>query len=235
MWNEHCCPALYTLSLKFRPVFYKHVAADDKHHVSSYHVPIPALLSMLGVQLHSLTSLFPLWTRSLGVLFCNLPIKWHVMMWRGNTWQKGSSNYKMGLGSWGQRGLPGSSAGKKKNLPAMQETPVQFLDQEIPWRRDRLPTPVFLGFPGGSAGKESACNAGDLGSIPGWGRPPEEGNDYSLQYSGLEKSTDCIVHGVANSQTGMAPNDILINVSAKTLFMLTSVLFSKEGGSAPEM
>ena len=114
MWNEHCCPALYTLSLKFRPVFYKHVAADDKHHVSSYHVPIPALLSMLGVQLHSPTSLFPLWTRSLGVLFCNLPIKWHVMMWRGNTWQKGSSNYKMGLGSWGQRGLPGSSAGKKK-------------------------------------------------------------------------------------------------------------------------
>ena len=110
----------------------------------------------------------------------------------------------------------------------MQETPVRFLDQEIPWRRDRLPTPVFLGFPGGSAGKESACNAGDLGSIPGWGRPPEEGNDYSLQYSGLEKSTDCIVHGVANSQTGMSPNDILINVSAKTLFMLTSVLFPKK-------
>ena len=45
----------------------------------------------------------------------------------------------------------------KKNLPAMQETLVLFLSWEILWRRDRLPTPVFLGFPGGSAGKESAC------------------------------------------------------------------------------
>ena len=43
-----------------------------------------------------------------------------------------------------------------KNLPAMQEIPVQFLGQKIPWRRDWLPTPVFLGFPGGSDGKESA-------------------------------------------------------------------------------
>ena len=39
----------------------------------------------------------------------------------------------------------------------------------------RLPSPVFLGFPGGSAGKESACNVGDLGSIPGWEDPLEEG------------------------------------------------------------
>ena len=43
---------------------------------------------------------------------------------------------------------------------------------KIPWRRDRLPTPVFLGFPGGSDGKESACSAGDLGLIPGSGRSP---------------------------------------------------------------
>ena len=56
-----------------------------------------------------------------------------------------------------------------KNLPAMQKTPVRFLDQKIHWRRNRLPTPVFLGFPCGSAGKESTCNAGDLGSIPGLG------------------------------------------------------------------
>ena len=62
-----------------------------------------------------------------------------------------------------------------KNPPAMQETPVQFLGQEDPWRRDRLPTPVFLGFPGGSAGKESACNTGDPGSIPGSGRSLEKG------------------------------------------------------------
>ena len=44
----------------------------------------------------------------------------------------------------------------------------------FPWRRDRLPTSVFLGFPGGSDGKESACNVGDLGSIPGLGRSLEE-------------------------------------------------------------
>ena len=53
-----------------------------------------------------------------------------------------------------------------------------------------------MGFPGGSAGKESACNAGDLGLISGLGRFPGEGNGYPLQYSGLENSMDCIVHGV---------------------------------------
>ena len=61
--------------------------------------------------------------------------------------------------------------------------------------------PVFLGFPGGSAGKESACNVGDLGLIPGLGRSSGEGNGYPLQYSGLENSMDCTVHGVAKSQT----------------------------------
>ena len=53
-----------------------------------------------------------------------------------------------------------------KNPPAMQETLVWFLDLEDPRRRDRLPTPVFLGSPCGSAGKESACKARDLGSKP---------------------------------------------------------------------
>ena len=66
-----------------------------------------------------------------------------------------------------------------------------------PWRasliaqgRDRLSTPVFLGVPCGSAGKESACNVGALGSIPELGRSPTEGKGYSLQYSGLENSMD---------------------------------------------
>ena len=86
-----------------------------------------------------------------------------------------------------------------KNLPAMQETLVQFLSQEDLLEKDRLPTPVFLGFPCGSAGKESACNAEDLSLIPGLGRSPEEGNSYLLQYSGLENSKDYIVHGVAKS------------------------------------
>ena len=58
-----------------------------------------------------------------------------------------------------------------------------------------------MGFPCDSAGKESTCNAGDLGSIPGLGRSAGEGKGYPLQYSGLENSIDCIVHGVAKSQT----------------------------------
>ena len=68
---------------------------------------------------------------------------------------------------------------------------------KIHWKRDRLPTTVFLGFPCGSAGKESAHNAGDLGLIPGLGRFLGEGKGYPLQYSGLENSMDCIVHGIA--------------------------------------
>ena len=58
-----------------------------------------------------------------------------------------------------------------KNSPAMQETRMDSWVRKIPWRRDRLPSPVFLGFPGGSAGKESDCNAGDLG----WEDPLEKG------------------------------------------------------------
>ena len=71
----------------------------------------------------------------------------------------------------------------------------------MPWRRDRLPTPVFLGFPCGLAGKDSTCNVGDLGSIPGLGRSSGEGKGYLLQYSGLENSTDCVVHGLTKSRT----------------------------------
>ena len=61
-----------------------------------------------------------------------------------------------------------------------------------------------MGFPCVSTGKDSACNAGDLGSIPGLGRSPGEGNGCSLQYSGLENSMDCIVHGVAKSWTRLS-------------------------------
>jgi len=60
---------------------------------------------------------------------------------------------------------------------------------------------LFEGFPGSSAGKESTCKAGDPSSIPGLVRSPGEGNGYPLQYSGLENSMDCIVYGVAKSQT----------------------------------
>ena len=61
---------------------------------------------------------------------------------------------------------------------------------KICWRTDRLPTLRFLVFPCGSAGKESACNVGDLGSTSGLGRSPGEGKGYPLQYSCLENPTD---------------------------------------------
>ena len=60
---------------------------------------------------------------------------------------------------------------------------------------------IRLGFPCSSAGKESTCNVGDLGLIPGLGRSPGEGKGYPLQYSGLENSMDCIVHRVTKSRT----------------------------------
>ena len=69
------------------------------------------------------------------------------------------------------------------------------------WKRDKLPTPLFLGFPDGSADKESACNVGDLGSILGLGRSLGEEKGYPLQYSGLKNSMDCIVRGFTKSWT----------------------------------
>ena len=91
-------------------------------------------------------------------------------------------------------GFSGSSAGKELNSWV----------GKIHWRRDKLPTPIFLGFPGSSDGKESACNAGDLDSIPGLGRSPGGGNSCPLQYSCLENSIDrgawqATVHGIAKT------------------------------------
>ena len=75
----------------------------------------------------------------------------------------------------------------------------------------------LLGFPGGSAGKQSVCNAGDLGSIPGLGRFPGEGNSYPLQYSGLENSMDYIVHGVTKRHNRAT-------FTSLTSYLLTPVL-----------
>ena len=99
--------------------------------------------------------------------------------------------------------FPHSSVGKESTCSAIVGSIPWFNSWvgRIRWRRDRLPTPVLLGFPCGSAGKESACNAGNLGLIPGLGRFPGEGKGYPLQYSGLENSMDCIVHGVAKNWT----------------------------------
>ena len=90
-------------------------------------------------------------------------------------------------------GFPGRSVGKKICLQCRKPWFDSWV-WKILCRRDRLPAPVFLGFPCGSAGKESAHNAGDLGLIPGLGGSPGEGKGYPLQYSGLENSVDRIVH-----------------------------------------
>ena len=72
-------------------------------------------------------------------------------------------------------------------------------------------TALEEGFPGGSDGKQSACNAGDLGSVPGSGRSPGEGNGNSLQYSCLENFMDkgawqARVHRISKSQTQLSKN-----------------------------
>ena len=77
-------------------------------------------------------------------------------------------------------------------------------------------------FPGGSVGKEPACNVGDLGSIPGLGRSPGEGNSYPLQYSGLKNSMNCIVHRVAKSQTQLATE--LDRTHCEHYFVILNVL-----------
>ena len=78
-------------------------------------------------------------------------------------------------------GFPGSSAGKELAWPWFN-----LWVRKIPYNRDRLSTPVFLGFAGSSADKESSCNVGDPGSIPGLGRSPGGEHGDPLQYSWLE-------------------------------------------------
>ena len=73
-----------------------------------------------------------------------------------------------------------------KNLPQCRRARFNSWVWKIPWRRGRLPIPVFLGFPFGSAGKEYACNAGDLGLIPGLGRSPGGWHGNPLWYSCLK-------------------------------------------------
>ena len=106
--------------------------------------------------------------------------------------------------------FPGSSADKESTCNAECRRP--WFDSWVgksPWRRGRLPTPVLLGFPGGSDSKEPACHVGDLGLIPGLGRSPGGGYGNPLQYSGLENPLDrgawrATVHGVARSLTRLS-------------------------------
>ena len=70
-----------------------------------------------------------------------------------------------------------------------------------------------------SVGKESACNAGDPSSVPGLGRSDGEGKGYPLQKSGLENSMDCIVHGIAKSQTWLSDfHFTTISLTSQTKF-----------------
>ena len=70
------------------------------------------------------------------------------------------------------------------------------------YRKQELRQFSIMGFPGGSAGKESACNVGDLGLIPGLGRCPGEEKGYPLQYSGLEDPVDCVYTSVGSQRVG---------------------------------
>ena len=87
----------------------------------------------------------------------------------------------------------------------------------------------FLDFPWGSAGKESACNVRDLGLIPGLGRSPGEGKGYPLQYSGMENSMDCIVHGVTKSQTRLSDFHSLCNCN----YCISSKINTKASMTTP--
>ena len=77
-------------------------------------------------------------------------------------------------------------------VPTATGVPNRLNQGAIPMRSKKKNT---MGFPDSSVGKESACNAGDPGFIPGSGRSPGEGIGYPLQYSGLKNSMNCIVHG----------------------------------------
>ena len=88
-------------------------------------------------------------------------------------------------------------------MPAMQEILVQFLGQKDGWRRDRLPTPILLGFPCGSAGKKSTCDARDLGSTPGLGRSPGEAERQPIPVF-WPGEFDYLVHGVAKRWTRLS-------------------------------
>ena len=95
-------------------------------------------------------------------------------------------------------GFPGSSAGRESALQCRRPCFNSWVGK-FPWRRDRRPTPGFLGFPGGSNGTESICNAGDLGSVPRLGRSPGGGHGNPLQNSCLEN-----LHG-QRSLAGYSP------------------------------
>ena len=103
-------------------------------------------------------------------------------------------------------GFPGSSAGKRICFQCRKPWFDSWV-WKISWRWDRLPTSILLGFPSGSVGKESACNKGDLGSIPGLGR--SLGGEGMATHSSIiawrnpmdKGAWQATVHGITKSRT----------------------------------
>ena len=117
----------------------------------------------------------------------------HWLNGRESGWTLGVGDGQGGLACW-------DSWGRKES-----DTTEWLNWTELNWREDWS----SKNFPGGSVGKDSACIAGDLGSIPGSGKSPGEGNGNPLQYSCLENPMDrgawwATVHEVAKSRTGLS-------------------------------
>ena len=103
----------------------------------------------------------------------------------------------------------------------MSKTLVMCWTGRVTWSSDLIHSSC------GSAGKESAHNVGDLGSIPGLGKSPGEGKGYPLQYSGLKNSVDCIVHGITKSLT--CQSDFHFSF---TQYLLTAYNVTDKGGKS---
>ena len=110
----------------------------------------------------------------------------------GFPWGLASKESTCNVGDLGLNGYPLQYSGLENSMHCM------VLVVRKSGRNDRLPTPVFLGFPCGSAGKESACNVGSLGLSPCWEDALQKGKAYPLQYSGLENYKDCRSPGEGN-------------------------------------
>ena len=122
--------------------------------------------------------------------------QWHWKeMWKGIFQEDGNSDP--------HKGMKSSESGKYGGKYFFNYFLISLRD-DWAFRARLMSAGRELGFPCGSAGKESTCNAGDLGLIPGLVRSPWEGKATPLQYSGLENSKDCIVHGVTKSQTRLS-------------------------------
>ena len=131
-------------------------------------------------------------------------VGWNIAWGRENRWQRAAGNERLVVIHWNYEGQHKYHHNMKLNEHWMDGN-----RKEVERRgRAIVGKMTFLGFPGGSDSKESACNAGDLGLIPGLGRSPREENGNSLQYSCLEKSMNrgawwAIIHRVAKSQTNI--------------------------------